>query len=52
MPGHFGTDTKTIRGLQVIAINEKKSLLTISGTVPGHRNSLLKITKAAKTTKT
>lgn len=50
MPGHFGTDTKTIRGSQVIAIDQKKSLLTISGTVPGHRNSLLKITQVTKAT--
>ena len=51
MPGHFGTDTKTVRGLQVIAIDEAKNLLTVTGTVPGHRNSLLKITKTGTSKK-
>jgi len=45
MPGHFGTDTKTIRNLQVITIDEAKNILTIAGTIPGARNSLVKITK-------
>jgi len=45
MPGHFGTDIKTIQTLQVIAIDELKNLLTITGTIPGNRHSLLKITK-------
>jgi len=45
MPGHFGAATKTIRNLQVININESENILTITGTVPGARNSLVKITK-------
>ncbi len=45
MPGHFGTDTKTVRGLEVIAIDKEKNQLIVTGTAPGHRNSLLIITK-------
>jgi large subunit ribosomal protein L3 len=45
MPGHYGASTKSIRGLQIISINSDAHELQISGTVPGHYKSLLKITK-------
>ena len=45
MPGHFGHTTETVIGLQIISLDSDKQLLTITGTVPGPRNSLLKITK-------
>ncbi len=51
MPGHYGTDTQTVRGLKVLDINEKTQQLMISGTVPGHIKSLLKITKTGTSKK-
>lgn len=51
MPGHYGTDTKTVRGLQVIALDEANHKLIVTGTVAGHRNSLIKITKIGKAKK-
>ena len=48
MAGHYGMATKTIRNLKVINFDETTNILTISGTVPGHRHSLLKIHKLPK----
>lgn len=45
MAGHYGVETITVKNLKVIKIED--NLLTISGTVPGARNSLIKITKNA-----
>jgi len=47
MAGHYGVETKSIRNLKVISFAEATNILTISGTVPGARNSLIKITKNA-----
>lgn len=45
MAGHYGVETITVKNLKVIKIED--NLLTISGTIPGARNSLIKITKNA-----
>jgi len=47
MAGHYGMATKSIRSLKVINFDEATNILTISGTVPGSRNSLIKLTKNA-----
>ncbi len=47
MAGHYGVETKSIRNLKVISFAEATNILTISGTVPGARNSLIKIIKNA-----
>lgn len=46
MAGHYGNETITVKNLKVIKIED--NLLTISGTVPGSRNSLLKLLKLSK----
>ena len=43
MAGHYGNDTIAIKNLQIIKVED--SLLTISGTVPGSRNALIKLHK-------
>ncbi len=48
MAGHYGMNTKSIRNLKVINFDEATNILTISGTVPGSRNSLLKLLKLPK----
>lgn len=45
MAGRMGSDQVTIKNLKVIAVDGEKNLLTISGLVPGGRNSLLIIKK-------
>lgn len=45
MAGRMGNQKVTIKNLKVVAIDKTKSILTISGLVPGGRNSLLLIQK-------
>ena len=48
MAGHMGQNLVSVRNLKVLGIDEAKNLLTIAGTIPGARNSLVKLTKNAK----
>lgn len=45
MAGRMGTDTVTIKGLTVIAVDAQTHMLTVKGLVPGGRNGLLTIQK-------
>lgn len=45
MAGREGEKKVTIKNLKVIAVDKEKDILTISGLVPGGRNSLLVIRK-------
>lgn len=45
MAGRMGGQKVTIKNLKVVSIDEKNNLLTISGLVPGGRNTLLVIKK-------
>jgi large subunit ribosomal protein L3 len=48
MPGHMGCETKTVQNLQVVEVNEEKGYLLIRGSVPGSKNSWVKISTATK----
>lgn len=48
MPGHMGTDRKTIQNLMVVEVNEDKGYLLLKGAVPGPKNGFVKIAKALK----
>ena len=43
MPGRMGTDTKTIKSLEVLKIDEDNNLIFVKGSVPGGKNGILKI---------
>jgi len=45
MAGRMGNDRVTIKNLKVVSVDAEKNILTISGLVPGGRNSLLIIRK-------
>ena len=45
MAGRMGGERVTVRGLEVVAIDPEKNLLTVKGLVPGARNGLLIIQK-------
>ncbi len=47
MAGRMGTDQVTQKGLEVIAIDAEKNILTVKGLVPGGVNGLLVIQKKA-----
>lgn len=43
MPGHYGTDTKTISGLVVVHLDKETGEVWISGPVPGFYSSTVRI---------
>jgi large subunit ribosomal protein L3 len=45
MAGHMGTAIKTIRNMQVLAIDVANHLIFLDGPIPGHAGSLVTITK-------
>ncbi len=46
MPGRMGVERVTVQNLEVIEVNEEKSLLLIKGSVPGKKGTLLFIKEA------
>ena len=49
LPGQTGKDTVTVQNLQVVKVDMDKEVILIKGSVPGYKNSLLRIKEAAKT---
>ncbi|MBI5063609.1 MAG: 50S ribosomal protein L3 [Desulfatitalea sp.] len=45
MPGHFGTDRKTIRNLEIVDVRPEENLILIKGAIPGHREAMIMIKK-------
>lgn len=48
MPGHMGTDKKTIQNIVVVEVNPEKGYLLLKGSVPGSKEGFIKISKALK----
>lgn len=48
LPGHLGTDNRTIQNLTVAGIEADKNLLLVKGAVPGHADGLLFVNTAVK----
>lgn len=46
LPGHMGTDTVTVRNLDVVKIDLEQNLLLVKGAVPGAKGALLTIRMA------
>ncbi|XOF32266.1 MAG: 50S ribosomal protein L3 [Candidatus Electrothrix sp. YB6] len=47
LPGHMGTEKKTVKNLTVVDIREEENILLVQGAVPGAKNGLVSIyTKA------
>jgi large subunit ribosomal protein L3 len=45
MAGQWGNETATIRGLQIVDVIPEENVVLIKGSVPGSRNSLVRLTK-------
>lgn len=43
MAGRMGSDTVTIKGLKVLAVDSTNNLLLVSGAIPGRRGTLIEI---------
>ena len=48
MPGNYGTDCKSVQGLVIVHIDSDAGELWLSGPVPGHFKSEVKITRTGK----
>ncbi len=48
MPGHMGDINVTMQNLKVVAVNKEQGYMLIKGSIPGHKNSFVKISKALK----
>lgn len=48
MPGHFGTDRRTVQNLKVVKILPEKNLILVKGSVPGATGSTILVRKAIK----
>ena len=48
MPGHLGSENKTIQNLQVVQVREQDQVLLIHGAVPGANGSYVIVRKAVK----
>ncbi|MDZ4655744.1 MAG: 50S ribosomal protein L3 [Coriobacteriia bacterium] len=46
MPGHMGSETVTVRNLEVVRVDVEQNLLLVKGAVPGGKGSLLTIRTA------
>lgn len=45
MPGHYGNVTKTVTYLKIISLEPETNEILVSGSIPGHFNSWVTITK-------
>jgi len=48
LPGHLGCEKKTMQNLKVVEVNKEKGYMLISGSIPGGKNSFVKISKSVK----
>ena len=46
LPGHMGSETVTVRNLEVVKIDAEQNLLIVKGAVPGAKGALLTIRMA------
>jgi large subunit ribosomal protein L3 len=45
LPGHYGTDTKTVRNLEIVDIRLDDNLMMIKGALPGSRSGMVTVKK-------
>ncbi|BCX46597.1 50S ribosomal protein L3 [Haloferula helveola] len=48
MPGHMGTDRRTVQSLKVVAVRPEDNVILISGSVPGHKGAYVTVRPAVK----
>ncbi len=45
MPGHYGVDRVTVKGLKVVATDVDKNVVLVRGSIPGAKNGIVRIEK-------
>lgn len=48
LPGHMGTDRKTVKNLTIVDIKHEDNLLLVKGPLPGFKTGILEVRKADK----
>ncbi|MGN7457588.1 50S ribosomal protein L3 [Paenibacillus pasadenensis] len=48
LPGHMGHETITIQKLEVVRVDAERNVLLVKGSIPGPRNSFVKIKQTVK----
>ena len=51
LPGHTGKDTVTVQHLEVVRVDMDKNVILIKGSIPGYKNSLVRIKDSVKSGK-
>jgi len=51
MPGHYGTDRRTVQNLEVVRVDTEKNLILVRGSVPGAKGSTVLVREIVKTKK-
>ncbi len=46
MPGHMGTDTVTVKNLEVVRVDAEQDLILVKGAVPGHKGGIVRVRMA------
>ena len=48
MAGHYGVDTKTVKGLRVVAADIEKNVVLVRGSIPGAKNGIVRLERQGK----
>ncbi|TDJ04757.1 MAG: 50S ribosomal protein L3 [Deltaproteobacteria bacterium] len=48
MPGHMGSKTTTVQNIKIQELNLEKGYLLLKGSIPGAKNSFVKLSKSVK----
>lgn len=48
LPGHMGHETVTLQNLQVIKVDAERNVILVKGSIPGLKNSYVKVQSAVK----
>ncbi|MGG1615956.1 50S ribosomal protein L3 [Paenibacillus sp. NRS-1782] len=48
LPGHMGHETVTIQRLEVVKIDTERNVLLVKGSIPGPKNSFIKVLETVK----
>jgi len=51
MAGRMGNDRVTVQNLEVVKIDLERHVILVKGSVPGAKNGLVMVSRAAKATK-
>jgi large subunit ribosomal protein L3 len=45
MPGHYGVDRVTVKGLKIVVADAEKNVVLVRGSIPGAKNGIVRIEK-------